>query len=174
MQSSLRGPACFILSKLSIPWLQKSLSSLQIWRKWLCRKSTSHLCTDVPAQRKNRSPCLLEYIHMSLRVAGWMAYFLLCSKWMSSLRRRKQRREPVRQSKQHGQHKQAGINWFILEGFVMNKQSISIQHALSKGQKTDRNRRIQGRQLHRNVPPPCRRDGVRHFMLACDWQCHLI
>lgn len=54
---------------------------------------------------------------------------------MSSLRQQKQQREPVRESKQQIQHKQQGISWFILAGFVTNTQSISMHWAQSKGQK---------------------------------------
>lgn len=91
------------------------------------------LCAHLPAPRKNRSPCLPEYIHKSLRVAGWMAYFLLCSKWMSSLRQQKQQREPAGESKQQIQHKQEGISRFKLAGFVMNPPSIRMHRAQSKG-----------------------------------------
>lgn len=156
-------------------WINADTKKMAVYKKFcFCLKCASHLCADVPAPRKNRSPYLPEYIHTSLRVAGWMAYFLLCSKWMSSLRRRKRRREPVRESKQRSQHKQEGINWFILAGFVRNKQSISMHWAPSKGRKTDKNRRIQGRKLHWRVQTPCRHDWVRQFMLLRDWQCHLI
>lgn len=69
-----------------------------------------------------------------------MAYFQLCSKWMCSLRQQKQQREPVRESKQQIQHKKKGISWFILAGFVMNKQSISMHWAQSQGQKAGRSK----------------------------------
>lgn len=98
---------------------------------------TNNLCINIPVQRKNRSPCLREYIHKSLRVAGWMAYFLLCNMWMSSLRQQKQQREPVTESQQDSQHKWGLTSYskLILTSFVEHKPNISIHLTPSKKKK---------------------------------------
>lgn len=94
-------------------------------------------CVNIPVQRKNRSPCLPEYIRKSLPVAGWMAYFLLCNMWMSSLRQQKQQREPVRESQQDSQHKWGLTSYskLTLTSFVENGKNISIHFTLSKNRR---------------------------------------